>query len=299
MREELERRADLIDVLSRKLSKDRIDELRSKSLSIVDFIKNSSKVITTTSDFYESPARYASIIFSSITDKDVRYVDSEDLMYYIAPYDESRESSVIIYSSSEGLHNLRLLTDQLTWTNHRVLVVAQSKLGEDLEYRLSGNVVVNLGTDEWLLHAHVITSLAAVELAPSESLRKARIVKELNSLDAKLLEDLLQAYDNVLRELRKFVAEPFITTASPSMWGVAEEIVYKRSYNTYLVRPEAVPRHVSKVKRVLIISTDVEEYSLKSVRGLSITQGVEVFSLNLRTDPLTSPIYGLLLIEFL
>lgn len=81
--------------------------------------------------------------------------------------------------------------------------------------------------------------------------------------------------------------------------GVAEEIVYKRSYNTYLVRPEAVPRHVSKVKRVLIISTDVEEYSLKSVRGLSITQGVEVFSLNLRTDPLTSPIYGLLLIEFL
>ncbi len=110
---------------------------------------------------------------------------------------------------------------------------------------------------------------------------------------------MLQTYDKVLRELRKFVIEPFITTASPSMWGVAEELAYERLLNTYLVRPEAVSKHVLKIKRVLVISTDVEEYSLKPVKGLSITQGVEVFSLNFRTDPLTSPIYGLLLIKFL
>jgi len=299
VREEPERRSDLIEALTRKLGKDKIQELKNKSFLIVDFIKNSGKVITTTSDSYESPARYASIIFSSITDKDVRYVDPEDLMYYVAPYDEGRESSIIIYSSSEGLHNLRLLTDQLVWTNHRVLVVTQGMLGEDLEYGLSSCTVVSLDTDEWLLYSHIVTLLAAGELAPSESLRKARISKELNFLDATLLEDLLQTYDKVLRELRKFVIEPFITTASPSMWGVAEELAYERLLNTYLVRPEAVSKHVLKIKRVLVISTDVEEYSLKPVKGLSITQGVEVFSLNFRTDPLTSPIYGLLLIKFL
>jgi len=299
VREELERRSNLIETLTRKLSRDKIQELRSKSLSIMDFIRNSSKVITTTSDFYESPARYASIIFSSITDKDVRYVDPEDLMYYIAPYDEGREPSIIIYSSSEGLHNLRLLTDQLIWTNHRVLVVTQSKLGEDLEYRLSSSVVVDLNTDEWLLHSHIITSLTAGELAPSKSLRGVRITEELTSLNAEVLEDLLRTYDKVLKELRRFITEPFITTASPSMWGVAEGLAYERLLNTYLVRPEAVSKHVLKIKKVLVVSTDVEEYSLKFVKGLSITQGIEVFPLNLRTDPLTSPIYGLLLIKFL
>lgn len=299
MREEFERRSDLIEALARKLGKDKIQELRSKSLVIADFIRNSSKVITTTSDFYESPARYASIIFSSITDKDVRYVDPEDLMYYIAPYDEGRESSIIIYSSSEGLHNLRLLTDQLVWTNHRVLVVTQGRLGDDLEYRLSSSTVVDLNTDEWLLHAHIVTSLTAGELAPGESLRRTRITGELTSLNVEVLEDLLRTYDKVLRELRKFVAEPFITTASPSMWGVAEGLAYERLLNTYLVRPEAVSKHALRMKRILVASTDVEEYSLKFVKGLSITQGVEVFPLNLRTDPLTSPVYGLLLIKFL
>lgn len=299
VREEFERRSDLIEALTRRLGRDKIQELRNKSLLIADFIRNSGKVIATTSDYYESPARYASIIFSSITDKDVRYVDPEDLMYYIAPYDESRESSIIIYSSSEGLHNLRLLADQLVWTNHRVLVVTQGKLGEDLVYRLGSSAVVDLNTDEWLLHSHIVTSLTAGELAPSESLRRARITEELTSLNVEVLKDLLQTYDKVLRELRKFVAEPFITTASPSMWGVAEGLAYERLLNTCLVRPEAVSKHVFRMKRVLVVSTDVEEYSLKFVRGLSITQGIEVFPLNLRTDPLTSPIYGLLLIKFL
>lgn len=299
MREESERRSDLIEILTQKLSKEKIQELRSKSISIVDFIRNSSKVMTTTSDYYESPARYASIIFSSITEKDVRYVDPEDLMYYIAPYDEGRESSVIIYSSSEGIHNLRLLIDQLIWTNHRVLVITQGRVGEDLEYRLSSNMLISLDTDEWLLYTHIITLLAAGELAPTESLRRSRIMRELSSLDATLLEDLLQTYDNVLKELRKFITESFITTASPSMWGVAEELVHRGSLNTYLIRPEAVSKHLLRVKKVLVISTDVEEYSLKFVRGLAITKGIEVFPLNLRTDPLTSPIYGLLLIKFL
>lgn len=299
MREELERRSNLVETLAKKLGRDKLQELRSRSLAIADFIRGSGKVITTTSDFYESPARYASIVFSSLTDRDVRYVDPQDLMYYIAPYDESRESGIIIYSSNEGLHNLRLLVDQLLWTNHRVLVITQSRLSEDLEYRLSSSTVINIDTDEWLLHTHIITSLTAGELASSDSVRRARIIKELSLLDVAVLEDLLQTYDKVLRELRKFITDPFITTASPSMWGVAEELAYRYSPNTYLVRPEAISKHVSRVRRVLIISTEVEEHSLKPVRGLSITQGVEVFPLSLRTDPLTSPIYGLLLIKFL
>ncbi|MEM4487167.1 MAG: hypothetical protein QW116_08065 [Zestosphaera sp.] len=299
VRDELERRPDLINELARTLSKERINSLRAHALVIAGFVRDSNRVMVTTCDSYESSARYTAMVFSSIAGKEVTYVDPEDLMYYIAPYDEGRESKVLIYSSEEGLQTLSMLIDQLTWTGHEILLIAQKQLSEELKYRLGDSKPVSLDSSEWLIDTHIVASLAASELAEGRSVRKSRIMSELNSIDAIMIKDLLQSYSNVLKELKIFIQRPFITTASPSMWGVAEELVYNHFDNTYLVRPEAVYKHVSRVNRVLMISTDVEEYSLKQVRALSITRNAEVFPLYVRTDPITSPIYGLLLIKFL
>lgn len=298
MWDELEGRVNLVEDLLQKLSRERIKELGVKAGKVADFVRNAGRLIVTTCDPYESPARYTSITFSSVTEKDVRYVDPEDLMYYVAPYDEGRESRVLIYSSEEGLQTLGMLIDQLTWTGHEILAVVQKQLSEELKYRLGESKSVCLESSEWLIDTHMLASLAASELAGRDSVRKSRIVSELSSIEATVLEDLLKTYSNVVKELKAFVRKPFITTASPSMWGVAEELAYNRLENTYLVRPEAVYKHVNKVNRVLIISTDVEEYSLKPVRALSISRNVEVFPFYVRTDPITSPIYGLLLVKF-
>lgn len=299
MRGELEGRVDLVESLTRELSREKINELRVKAGKIVDFVRNAGRLIVTTCDPYEGPARYTSITFSSLTEREVRYVDPEDLMYYVAPYDEGRESRVLIYSSEEGLQTLSMLIDQLTWTGHEILAVVQKQLNEELKYRLGESKSVCLESSEWLIDTHLLASLAASELAGRDSVRKSRIISELSSIEVTVLDDLLKTYGNVIKELKNFVQKPFITTASPSMWGVAEELVYNRFDNTYLVRPEAVYKHVNRVNRVLIISTDVEEYSLKPVRALAISRNVEVFPFYVRTDPITSPIYGLLLTKFI
>ncbi|MEM2021930.1 MAG: hypothetical protein QXP80_06870 [Zestosphaera sp.] len=299
MRDKSKGLSGLVEELASTLSKERVDNLKVRASVIADFVKDASKVITTTCDPYESPARYTAIAFSSITDKDVKYVGPEDLMYYIAPYDEGRESKILVYSSSEGLQTLSLLIDQLTWTNHEILIVSQRALSDDLKYRLGVNKVVDLDTQEWLIDTHVVASLAASDVARKDSVRKSRVLSELETIDITVLRELLQSYSGVLEELKAFLGKPFIITASPSMWGVAEELAYGCLVTTHLVQPKAVPKLVERVGRVLLITTDVEEYSLRPVKALAVNRNAEVLSLHLRTDPLTSCIYGLFLIKFL
>jgi hypothetical protein len=81
------------------------------------------------------------------------------------------------------------------------------------------------------------------------------------------------------------------------MLGPAEYITY--NYNAriprYLIPLNNVKHYIKYFKKVLIISTDVEEFSIKEIIGLKIKEAVDICELRIKTDPLTAPIYGLIL----
>ncbi len=297
MREEFEGRFSI--TLKKLLNEVRKTVSLEKELNLFkDFILNSRKLVMTYSGPYSSPARYATLTLTSLTNKEVRFLEPEELMYYVAPYDEEREADVVIYSSVDGLTTLDLLADQLLWTKHNLFVITQKELTEELKYKLSNSTVINLNTDAWVLTTHILTGLAVANVRTEEFLRSSRLRSEFSNITEELVKDLINVYEPTVKELRKFLEKPTLITATPSMWGAAEELTYNLP-NTYLINVDSIFKMINRLNRVLLITTDVEEFAVKPVKSLSITRNVEVFTLNIRTDPLTAPIYAVILTYYI
>jgi len=264
------------------------------------FVRDSRKLILTHAGPYTSPARYASLILNSLSNVECLWMHPQDLMYYLAPYEEGEAASVLITSPDEGINTLAMLLDQLTWTGHSIALVTQHELPEIIAYKIPDTAAyVSLDTSEWLLAVHILLARAAAK-ACREGLRHDRIVREVSDLTS-VVDDLIEEYSDDLERVADFIREPVVITSSPTMWGVAESIAYSRvaRKGRYLVEPEAVSQVAAYVGRVLLISTDVEEYSMRLVKSLQMTSSASVIELKLHTDPLTAPIYGLMLAKAL
>ncbi len=267
---------------------------------ISEFLRSSRKVILTHTGPYTSSVRYASLVLNSLSDIKCFWMHPQDLMYYLAPYEGEEATSVLITSPDEGINTLTMLLDQLKWTGHRMALITQHDLPEIIAYKVPETVAyVNLNTSEWLMATHVLLARATASVC-REGLRHERLVREVSNLIV-VVDDLIEEYEDDLRKVADFIREPVVITSSPTMWGVAELIAYSRNARRgrYLVEPEAVPQVAAYVGKVLLIRTDVEEYSMRLIKSLQMTSSVSVLELKLHTDPLTAPVYGLMLAKAL
>ncbi len=302
LRGEPEKRASVVPQVEGRVSK-ALDAIRDEAVQeLKNFIKEvSRKLILTYAGPHSSPARYASLVLSSLTAVNSGWMHPQDLMYYTAPYDEGHEAGVVIFASDAGLNTLAMLIEQLVWTGHKVLIVTQHELPDTISFRIPEDaVIINLNTDDWLLTTHVLIARAIAEFGESKGVRLERLGKEASDVRP-IIKDLLEEYADTLDRVREFVRTPTVVTASPTMWGPAEAIAYSNYTRTgrYLAEPEAVPQVSVFTGKVLIISTDVEEYSLKQIKSLPLTTSVKVQEVRLHTDPLTAPIYGIILVRAL
>ncbi len=302
LRGEPEERAGVVTQVERKVSR-ALDAVRDEAVQeLGNFIREvSQKLILTYAGPYSSPARYFSLVLSSLTAVNSDWMHPQDLMYYTAPYDEGHEAGVIIFASDAGLNTLAMLIEQLVWTGHKVMIVTQHELPDIISFRIPENTaIVNLNTDDWLLTTHVLIARAIAEFGESKGIRLERLGREASNIRP-IIKDLLEEYADTLNHVREFIRTPTIVTASPTMWGAAEAIAYSNHARAgrYLVEPEAVPQISIFTGKVLIISTDVEEYSLKQIKSLPLTTSVKVQEVRLHTDPLTAPIYGIILVRAL
>jgi len=274
-----------------------VERGRRASETLRQFLEDAQAVTITSAGPYVGQSTYAASVMSSLGMNAVA-VDDLMLNYYVAPYDEGREEPVIIFVSPTGLTELNILLDQLRWTGHKVAVVAPTPLPEVIKAKLTGVTFVDLGPGRgpWLLASLVTVALAGSGLGKGPEVRRSRLSEEAATLED-VVEDLLSHYEEVLNELSSFVREAHVVTATPTLWAVAEALTYSRELRSrrVLVRPSAVSEVVRFINKVLIVQTDVEEYSLRHIKSLSLTAATKFAELRIRTDPLTAPLYGLIL----
>jgi len=263
---------------------------------LMEFLNDHGGTYFTYSGPYVSPAQHASLTYSSLTGRWRGWVHPQELIYYIAPYDEGVEKAIIVYSPKEGTNTLNLLTDQLTWTGHRLFVVSEGKLPDELAHKLRDERVVEVDEGKWLLTTHIINAYLGSLDPKANKHRAERVLNELRTLTS-VIDDLLKTYENRLKELKRFIeSDQIYFTSTPSMNAVMEDLangLTKEGIKAVKVTPEEAG--LLERGKLVIFSTDVEEFSMKPVKALKLLKNIDIYELRVRTDPITAPIYGLIL----
>jgi len=274
---------------------------------LLDFINTKDNIILTYVGSYSSPATYMLLLLRSLSKVNAYFFKPKELTYYVVPYDEGRELSVVIYASHDGLSELSIVSDQLRLTGHEFLIITPTKLPSVITYRIPKDKIITLELEGkeryWLLLAHIINGKVVSRLTKSSGIRVNRVKNELNAIKP-IITDLITYYEKDIDDIVNFMMEPLLITSTPTMRAVAEYLAYSHDISTrrFLVDINEVRNFIRFINRLLIIETDVEEYSIKEIRGLTFTTTLSIKELRLRTDPLTAPIYGLILarvIEYL
>ncbi len=274
------------------------EEAGSKLANFID--SRGGQVIITYAGKYASPARYSSLLSSSLGHSTIVWSHPQDLLYYTAPYDEGAEKGVVVYASKEGATTMSMLADQLTWTGHRMLVLSEGNLPDEVLYKLRDETVISLSEKHWILKTHLVSALGLTQCASKFGVREKRIAEELRTVKD-VLDDLVTKYFGKVKEISEFLSgSPTVVTWTPTMMG-AWETIREGWFSSNLIpsEPEVAPHLASRVGKLLVLGTDVEEFSIRPLKALSITSPVEVQELRLRTDPLTGAIYGIILAEML
>lgn len=265
---------------------------------LVSFLRSGSDVLITYTGMYVSPANYLFLLLRSLTSINAYAVEPEAMTYYVAPYCEGGVRRVLIISNGGDSSLIRIL-DQLNLTGYEVMLLSFTPLSDVVKARVRDDLLITVLTPD-LLQQHLLIGLTVGEFLNRSGVRGYRLWYELTNLKP-VLKDLITEYMSKLLEVREFVKEPFMISSTPSMLGPAEYVAYH--YNSpiprYLITLYNVKHYIRYVKKVLLISTDVEEFSIKEVRSLKLSNIADVCELRVKTDPLTAPIYGLILLTAL
>jgi len=292
----------LLSKVSAEVSEMLPDDVVEHSNILSAFIGSGRRdVIVTNAGSFSSPARFLVLCLRNMTSRNATYFTPQELMYYVVPYDEGRESDIIIFASPDGLNTLNLLIDQVKWTGHRIcVVIAADNVPQVIRHKISTESVIYIKNTarsiSWLLQTHVLAGLAVANFISRSGVRGKRLWEEFTNIKT-IISDLLEHYIDDLISIKEFMAVPHLITASPTMWGVAEYLAYSNVFKVqrFLAMPHEIKNFIRFINKVLLITTDVEEYSMKELKGLTITAATEFKELKVRTDPLTAPVYGLIL----
>jgi hypothetical protein len=257
-------------------------------------------VLVTSTGVFRGLGRYLAQLVNSLTSSNAYYVEPYELTYYIAPYDENREVDVLVTATPDGFPDLYILLDQLVLTGHRVTVLSGT-LPEQLKSRFSYVDAVEVPWDELgLLRLVQLLAYSVASLGRRDLQRRVRrVLDECTSLHT-VVEELVERYEEELDALRSALVRPHVVTYTPTMEVAAQLLVYGSDRSlAVLADPPSVHTYLRRVSRdVVAFTTDVEVYSLRYHLGRVAELGGRVVELRLRTDPLTAPLYALILVYY-
>lgn len=258
------------------------------------------QIVVSSVGLFRSVGRYFTHLMNSLSSVNTYYIDPHELAYYIAPYDEGREMDILLLSTPEGLNDLYILLEQLTLTGHRVALVSDP-LPDIVKRRFSevDRVEIAWG-DMGLLKLTSILAYTAAGLGRKELHIRTEKIREESLTLADVADDLVENYSEELVVVREVFKEPYIVTYTPTLEPAAE-LVAVGSSGSRAVAVEIPSAHlyVGRVSsKVLAFTTDVEVYTVRYYLNKIAEKGGRVVEVKMRTDPLTAPLYALLLLYY-
>ncbi|MCS7100013.1 MAG: hypothetical protein RMH84_01910 [Sulfolobales archaeon] len=263
-------------------------------------VEGRGSVIVSSAGLYRGIGKYFAHLMNSLTSVSVFYVEPYELAYYVAPYYEGRELDVLLISTSEGLNDLYVLLDQLSLTGHRVSLISEP-LPEVLKRRYEDLSRVEIKLDNMgLLKVLSVLAYAASKLSRRDLQKRAdRIRDECLSL-ADVADELVERYERELKAIREALSEPYIVTYTPTLEPAAEAVSLRMSCGrAYMTGIPTVHLYVGSLfNKVLAFTTDVEVHSYRYYFNKVVERGGRIEEVRFRTDPLTAPLYAVMLIYY-
>ncbi len=249
---------------------------------------------------FGSAGRYLAHLVNSLTGSSAFYVEPHELMYYVAPYDESREVDVLLVSTPGGTSDLYMLLDQLTLTGHRVSLVSEP-LPEVFKRRFGGVDAVEVSWNGMgLLRLLALLAYSVSSIGRAELRARARRIREECLSLVEVADELVERYGEELEVIREALSEPYVVTYTPTLEPAAELVALGLSKGLAVVAGlQRAYLYVGRLfSKVLAFTTDVEAHVLRYYLNRVVERGGRVGEVRLRTDPLTAPLYALLLVYY-
>ncbi len=265
------------------------------------FSEGGRSIIVSSVGVFRSAGKYLAHLVNSLSGINAFYVQPHELMYYVAPYNEGRELDILLIATPGGLSDLYLLLDQLVLTGHRVALVTEP-LPESMKARFGSVELAEVQLGRMgLLKLLASLAYSVSKVARSELRRRAdRVAGECLSL-AQVADELVEMYSEELKAIRGVFLEPHIVTYTPTMEPVAEMVSlgYGKSL-AIMADISSAHLYVDRfARKVLLFTTDVEVYTVRYYLTKIAERGGKVVEVRVRTDPLTAPLYALLLLYYI
>lgn len=229
----------------------------------------------------------------------------DTLTYHVAPYTEGL--GVIVFAEKGTENSLIRLLDSTYYTGNNVLLITPTPI-QMVKNRLRGQGLIVVNIRDKLLGEVMLASVSGYEIAKrlrredEGKLRFNRLGMEVHDYTS-IVDELVSIYRLQLEELKENVDKISLIAYTPTMEPVAylaqKLLLEKKRLVPLLELTRTISLFEEKLLEkglVLLFSTTVEEYSVKELLFKSMASRAKVLELKIRTDPLTAPIYGLILL---
>lgn len=229
----------------------------------------------------------------------------DTLTYHVAPYTEGL--GVIVFAEKGTENSLIRLLDSTYYTGNNVLLITPTPI-QMVKNRLRGQGLIVVNIRDKLLGEVMLASVSGYEIAKrlrredEGKLRFNRLGIEVHDYTS-IVDELVSIYRLQLEELKENIDKISLIAYTPTMEPVAYLAQKLLLEKKRLIPLLELTRTISLLEEkllekglVLLFSTTVEEYSVKELLFKSMASRAKVLELKIRTDPLTAPIYGLILL---
>lgn len=274
---------------------------------LIDFILRHERIAVT----YTGLSIIASKIFSytlRTLSPSLNIIEAciDTLTYHIVPYTE--DLGIIAFVEKGTENSLIRLLDSAYYTGNKVLLVTPPLI-RIIRSKVREQELIEVNINDVLLNEIILASITGYEIArrkikkDDRALRLNRLRIEVHDYSS-IVDGLISSYRMQLDELKDLLDKVGIIGYTPTMEPVAyymQSIILEKTRK--LIPTIELTRTLSLVEdkkifdRIMVLfSTTVEEHSVRELLFKSMPSKIKIVDLKIKTDPLTAPVYGIILL---
>ncbi len=289
----------------------RIEEWAKKSsVEVTNFVAGSSRLAITYTGLGIVPAKiFSSYLYVLSPNKNILFGCIDTITYHVTPYTEN--TSIILFSEKGVENSIVRLMDASYYTGNKLLIVSPSP-ADYIRKRLRNTSLIEVPGANTILAETLLAVQAGYNIAlkykqeNDRELRFNRLRVEVADFSS-IISELQSIYSLELKSLGESLEEINGIIHTPTMEPVAYMLQVVIAEKTRRIIPvidvtraiKVIGERLVENQFYVLLSTSVEEYSTRELLFKARLNRIRVEELKVKTDPLTAPVYGLLLVEML